>query len=155
MKIEIANLDDAVEILTLQKLAYRSEAEIYGDTTIPPLNQTLEGVEADFRQQVYLKAVEGERILGSVRGYLEDDTCYIGRLIVHPDHQNKGIGTRLVGEIERHFKQANRYELFTGEKSKRNLYLYQKLGYRVYKTQLMTEKVGLVFLEKKQQRKNE
>lgn len=152
MKIEIANFDDVAEILTLQKLAYRSEAEIYDDYTIPPLNQTLEEIEADFRQQVYLKAIENERILGSVRGYLDGKTCYIGRLIVHPDYQNKGIGTRLVGEIERQFQQAERYELFTGESSKRNLYLYQKLGYRVYKTQLLTEKVYLVFLEKKRQR---
>ena len=35
--------------------------------------------------------------------------------------------------IEQHFKIADRYELFTGHKSARNLYLYQKLGYREFK----------------------
>jgi len=35
--IERATISDAEEILALQKLAYRSEAEIYHDFNIPPL----------------------------------------------------------------------------------------------------------------------
>ena len=152
MEIVTAGINDAPEILALQKLAYRSEADIYNEYSIPPLLQTLDEIEADFQQQVYLKAVVGGKIIGAVRGYLKDDTCYIGRLIVHPDHQNKGIGTRLLDEIEAFFNQAARYELFTGEKSEKNLYLYQKRGYRVIKTQLLTERVRLLFLEKGGQR---
>ncbi len=41
MEIERAIISDAEEILSLQKLAYRSEAEIYNDFNIPPLVQTL------------------------------------------------------------------------------------------------------------------
>lgn len=33
---------DAGQILTLQRLCYRGEAELYDDYTIPPLTQTLE-----------------------------------------------------------------------------------------------------------------
>jgi 2-aminoadipate transaminase len=42
MRIDRATVEDAKEILDLQKLAYQSEAEIYNDYTIPPLTQTLE-----------------------------------------------------------------------------------------------------------------
>jgi hypothetical protein len=35
--IELASIEDAEEILELQKLAYKSEAKIIGDFTIPPL----------------------------------------------------------------------------------------------------------------------
>ena len=45
MMIERAKIEDAKEILDLQKLAYQSEAEIYNDYTIPPLTQTLEEME--------------------------------------------------------------------------------------------------------------
>jgi hypothetical protein len=38
--------------------------------------------------------------------------------------------------IEEHFKFADRYELFTGHRSGRNLYLYQKLGYHEYKQEM-------------------
>ena len=48
MSIEQAMIDDAQEILALQKLAYQSEAEIYNDFTIPPLHQTLDEIKAEF-----------------------------------------------------------------------------------------------------------
>ena len=69
----------------------------------------------------------------TVRAYLEKETAYIGRLMVKPDSQNRGIGTRLMQAIEQYFRIADRYELSTGHKSARNLYLYQRLGYREFK----------------------
>jgi len=148
MLIELAHLDDAQDVLDLQKLAYQSEAALYDDYSIPPLTQTLEQIQADFRQQVVLKALVDGRIVGSVRGYLLDGTCHIGRLIVHPDFQNRGIGQKLLSRIEEHFDQAHRYELFTGDRSKRNLYLYTKFGYRVFRAERLSEKTTIVFLEK-------
>ena len=148
MVVEQAAVQDAAEILALQKLAYQSEAELYDDYTIPPLTQTLEEIEAAFKRQVFLKiAVEG-RIIGSVRAHAKEGTCYIGRLIVHPDCQNQGIGTGLMREIENRFEEAKRYELFTGDRSERNLYLYSKLGYKPFRQERLTNRVVLVFMEK-------
>ncbi len=148
MIIELAVMEDAQEILNLQKLAYQSEAVIYHDYSIPPLTQTLEQTRDDFAKQTVLKATSEGQVIGSVRGYLSQGTCYIGKLIVHPDFQNQGIGSRLMAAIEGHFSQAQRYELFTGQRSERNLYLYQKLGYRVMRTEGTAGKVAMVFLEK-------
>ena len=47
MKILPAVVDDAAEILALQKLAYASEAALYGDETLPPLMQSLEQLQAE------------------------------------------------------------------------------------------------------------
>ncbi len=146
--VEQAGLDDAQAILDLQKLAYRSEAALHGDYTIPPLRQTLDEMKADLDKQVVLKASLEGKLVGSVRAHLKDGTCFIGRLIVQPELQNRGIGTRLLGEIEAAFGQARRFELFTSDRSERNLYLYQKLGYREFKRERLTEKIVLVFLEK-------
>jgi ribosomal protein S18 acetylase RimI-like enzyme len=148
MVIELAEPADAREILDLQKLAYQSEAAIYNDYAIPPLTQTLDQMQADFRQQVVFKATLEGRIVGSVRGYLRDGTCYIGRLIVDPEFQNRGIGTNLLNRIEQHFSEARRYELFTGERSERNLYLYHKLGYRIFRTERLSDKATVAFMEK-------
>jgi ribosomal protein S18 acetylase RimI-like enzyme len=149
MEIERAMISDAEEILSLQKLAYRSEAEIYNDFNIPPLVQTLESIEKDFENQYFLKAVMDGKIIGSVRAYTKEGTCYIGRLIVHPDFQNRGIGTDLMNEIERIFNTCRRFELFTGDKSERNLYFYQKLGYKIFKKAKITDQTMIVYLEKK------
>jgi ribosomal protein S18 acetylase RimI-like enzyme len=143
-----ALLADVPVILDLQKLAYHSEAVLNDDFTIPPLTQTLPEIEWNFQQQVYLKAVLDGTIVGAVRGYEQDDTCFIGRLIVHPDCQNRGIGTQLLRAIEAHFNTAQRFELFTSENSARNLYLYQKLGYQAFRTAKLNDKVTLVYLEK-------
>jgi ribosomal protein S18 acetylase RimI-like enzyme len=148
MIIENATVSDAEELLVLQKLAYQSEAAIYDDFSIPPLVQTLESLEEDFKSHFFLKAVLDGRIIGSVRANTRERTCYIGRLIVHPHVQNRGIGTRLMDEIEKIFNGCKRFELFTGDQSKRNLRLYQKRGYRIFKTAKMTDQTNIVFLEK-------
>ena len=148
MVVEQAAVQDAAEILALQKLAYQSEAELYDDYTIPPLTQTLDEIEAAFDWQLFLKATVEGRIIGSVRAHAKEGTCYIGRLIVHPDCQNQGIGTGLMREIENRFEQAKRYELFTGDRSERNLYLYSKLGYKPFRQETLTNRVVLVFMEK-------
>jgi N-acetylglutamate synthase-like GNAT family acetyltransferase len=148
MQIEIADVKDARVILELQKLAYQSEAAIWNDYTIPPLMQALEEMEQDFQKQVVLKATIDGRIVGSVRAYTKDGTCYIGRVIVHPDCQNRGLGKQIMKAIEDHFATADRYELFTGQKSERNLYFYQKLGYRIFRSEKLTDRVTIVYLEK-------
>ncbi len=146
--IERAAISDANNILVLQKLAYQSEATIYNDFTIQPLHQTLEEIETEFQHQVFLKALAENKIIGSVRAYKKDGTCFIGKLIVHPEHQNQSIGTRLMSKIEHHFYDALRFELFTGLRSERNLYLYQKLGYKIIREKKVTDFLTLAFLQK-------
>ena len=148
MRIELADITDAEAILDLQHLCYQSEAAIYGDDSIAPLLETLDQIKAEFERQVFLKATENERVVGSVRAYTENETCYIGRLIVHPDSQNQGIGTKLLLSVEATFMSIRRFELFTGDRSQKNLALYRKLDYREFKREKMNDKLTLVCLEK-------
>ncbi|MGH2613335.1 MAG: GNAT family N-acetyltransferase [Rhabdochlamydiaceae bacterium] len=146
--IEKATVSDAEEILLLQKLAYKSEGEIYDDLSIPPLTQTLQSMQDEFRRQIFLKATVDEKIIGSVRAFAQEEACHIGRLMVHPDFQHRGIGKKLMNEIESLFKSCKRFELFTGNKSEKNICLYQKIGYKIFKTEEITDKITLVYLEK-------
>jgi hypothetical protein len=54
-----------------------------------------------------------------------------------------------MNRIEKDFKKAKRFEIFTGHKSERNLYLYQKLGYQPFKSVKANEKLTIVYLEKR------
>jgi len=141
-----AKITDAEEILDLQKLAYQSEAKIYNDFSIPPLMQTIEDIQNQFKNHIFLKVVENVKIIGSVRAYENYGTCHIERLIVHPDKQNQGVGTKLMIEMEKYFTNAKRYELFTGAKSEKNIHLYTRLGYNIFKLERLTDSVELVYI---------
>ncbi len=117
VKIFHANINDTPEILELQKLAYQREAILYDDWTIPPLIQTLSEIQAECENSVFLKAQWEAQIVGSVRAVFDSDTCKIGRLIVHPNFQQKGIGSLLMKNIEASFPNAKRFELFTGARA--------------------------------------
>jgi GNAT superfamily N-acetyltransferase len=143
-----AGAEDADAILDLQKRAYISEAKITNDYTIPPLTQTIESMLDDFKRCLFLKAVEEGKIIGSVRGFADKGTCYIGRLIVDEEYQNRGIGTALLQSLEKEFDDVTRYELFTGKMSEKNLYLYHKNGYRIFREEKLNEKTAIVFMEK-------
>lgn len=148
MNVSLTTADDAPYILALQHLAYQTEAARYDDNTLPPLLETLADLLARFEDRSFLKAVEAAQIIGSVRGFQEADTCFVERLIVHPDCRRRGIGTTLLTEIEALFPTAHRFELFTGTKSQSNIRLYERLGYRAFRQERVNEKVTLVFMEK-------
>jgi ribosomal protein S18 acetylase RimI-like enzyme len=149
--VEPAEVGDAAAILTLQRLAYQSEAALYDDWAIPPLTQTLDQITAEFATHLFLKAVAGNgEIIGSARARVDGaGTAHIGRLIVSPDCQGRGIGTRLMHAIEEALPDAARFELFTGSKSEGNLRLYQRLGYREFRRERATPDLTFVFLEKR------
>jgi len=148
-RIERANPDDAPEILALQKLAFESEARLYEDWTMPPLIQTLEALRAEFAESIVLKALEAGRVVGSVRARLEAGTCQVVRLAVLPRLQGCGLGTRMMREIDAAFPAAARFELFTGSRSAGNIRLYERLGFRRCREQVLSAAVTLVFMEKK------
>lgn len=147
-RIERAGIGDAPAILALQKLAYESEARLYGDWSLPPLTQSLESLREEFVASCVLKAVDGSRLVGSVRAREVDGACHVGRLIVTPDMQGCGLGTCLMRSVEAAFPAARRFELFTGSRSEGNIRLYERLGYRRLREQVLSPAVTLVFMEK-------
>lgn len=146
MVIIEADQEDVEAILELQRLAYVTEAELYDDYTIAPLEETLDQLRLDFGSHVFLKAVIDDKIVGSVRADMSGGVCRIGRLIVHPDFRSGGIGTRLMVEIESRFPDAARYELFTGYRSVNNIRLYERLGYREFRRDRVNDKLTFVFM---------
>ncbi len=129
--IRRAGRDDLPEILRLQRLAFRCEAEALGRMDIRPLTQTLEELRGEYEEGVVLRMDAGGALIGSVRAREQDGTVLIGKLIVHPDHRRKGHGTRLLRAVEELFP-GRRYELFTNALNRGNIRLYEKAGYRIF-----------------------
>ncbi|RSN58114.1 MULTISPECIES: GNAT family N-acetyltransferase [Actinomadura] len=133
VRIEAAGVRDAGEILTVQRAAYTTEAQLYGDPFIPPLVESPDQVRAALRETggLVLKAVLDGRLAGAVRARFNGRTCLVGRLVVAPDLQGRGIGRRLLRAVEDAAAgRADACVLFTGHLSDGNLRLYRRAGYR-------------------------
>lgn len=148
IEISDAERSDLSEILALQKTAFQPEAALYDDYTVPPLTQTLEDINAEFGAKAFLKAVDGGRIVGSVRAHECDGVCHIARLFVEPARQKQGIASRLMAAIEARFPSARRFELFTGHRNEANLRFYQKRGYVEFKRECFSDRLHMVFMAK-------
>ena len=141
--------EDLPIILYIQRKAFLEVARTFHLKTMPQIEQTLESLTAEFKNHTILKASLADTIVGSVRAYSSGDTCYISRLVVLPEYQNRGIGKALMKEIEKQFQNiVKRYELSTGSRDQRNQYLYNQLGYKSFKTEKHNEEISFVFMEK-------
>ena len=140
---------DLKEILKLQYSAYQSEAQLLNNFDIQPLKQTYDEIKAEYFNGIFLKAIdENDVIIGSVRAHIKNDTAFIGKLIVQPERQGQGIGTKLLSAIERDCP-AGRYELFTSDKSVRNIRFYERLGYVRFREQKISDSLTFIYLEKR------
>lgn len=146
--IERALVRDAEDILKLQYLCFQQEAALYNNWTIPPLRQSLTSLLLEYDSHCILVARCGEEVVASVRGMRKDGCCHVGRLVVHPRMQRQGIGKRLLQTLEGEVPDVSRYELFTGTRSESNIRLYQSVGYKPFRKQMLSPDVELVFLEK-------
>lgn len=74
---------------------------------------------------------ENDRILGLVTARKRDtDTVVIFRLYVHPRHQRKGIGGRLLEESVLAFSGVRRIQLEIEEQNHKGLAFYLKQGFK-------------------------
>lgn len=127
-----AVVDDAGEILTVQRAAFLTDAQIYDDPFMASLTQTLEDLEALIVRPdvVFLVARVGHRLVGSVRAEIVDRVAHIGRLMTAPDLQGRGIGSMLMDAVEaRVGREVSELRLHTGNRSDANIAFYRRRGY--------------------------
>lgn len=132
LQIRPIGVDDAGEVLTVQRAAFVQEALIYDDPDMPALTQSLDELVGELRTNLGCVAVDGSRIVGAVRARLDGRMLLIGRLAIAPDQQGEGIGSALLDAVEDRGRDrgATEAELFTGRLSEANVRLYERQGYR-------------------------
>ncbi len=126
-------VDDAGEVMTLQRAAWVSEAQANGTLDIPPLLETLDVVRRDLADPAYTVwgRRDGGRLVAMVRtSLLSPTTAFLGRLGVVPDLRGTGLGAAALRHAEAALPQGvTRVELITGERSVDNHRFYARHGY--------------------------
>jgi GNAT superfamily N-acetyltransferase len=148
-------LQDAGEVLTLQRAAYVTEAQAHADLNLPPLRQSLAELATELSDPQVLAVGwrdSSGRLVAAVRariGTPDARVAEIGRLTVVPDRQGQQLGTRLLSAVEDQLPDSvTELRLFTGERSEGNLRLYRRLGYSESSRTDTGAGYGLVHLHK-------
>ncbi len=134
-------VDDAGELLTLQRAAYVTEAQLHQDVSLPALTQSMPEILDELADPAVRAwgIRSGARLVAAMRIRVEGPVAELGRLVVVPDMQGQGLGTRLIDAVDSLLPDmVNRVELFTGEKSVANIRLYQRKGF----TEMRRRNVG-------------
>jgi tRNA (guanine37-N1)-methyltransferase len=139
---------DAPELLVLQRACWVQEALANDSLAIPALHESLDDLLASFADWDWYVVRAAGRLVGAVRGKLDGDAWDIGRVMVAPDLQGRGLGRVLLEHVQRVAPPAaTSYELFTGAGSVDNLRMYKKAGFRLRSD--LTPPPGAVVLTKK------
>ena len=131
--VALATRADAAEILTLTRACWVEEYARYG--LFGAGTATVEEAAAELGQWRTWTIRAAGRLVASVRARPDPDaptTWQIGRLMVAPDLQGRGLGQALLAFAEGQAPPGTAaYWLNTGASSERNLRIYRKAGYRV------------------------
>jgi tRNA (guanine37-N1)-methyltransferase len=126
---------DAGELYTLQRACWLQELEANPGVEIPALRESLDDVRRGLGEWTVIVARDpaSGRLVGAVRGRVDSHGEWdIGRIMVAPDLQGRGLGRALLERIEG-LAPANvtTYVLFTGAGSADNIRMYKKAGFRL------------------------
>jgi ribosomal protein S18 acetylase RimI-like enzyme len=129
--IRAANSSDLQEILEIQMNAFKVYTDLIAEEQIPPLNESISEVQADFKRKSILVACRGDKIVGSIRYQMNLGVCAFERLSVDPMYQQQGIGQQLVLKVEALAAslQAHKIYLETGLLAAELIKFYSGLGY--------------------------
>lgn len=132
LDLRLAVPADAGEILTLSRACWLQEGRDHDSFAIPALTGDLDQVRADLtRWCTWVVRAEG-RLIGSVRARREGTVWDIGRLMVAPDLQRRGLGRALLEHAEAAAPDdVTGFALITGAHSAANLRMYRRAGYRI------------------------
>jgi tRNA (guanine37-N1)-methyltransferase len=134
LDVRLATRADAGELFTLTRACWLQELWANPGVVIPALEESFEDSIRDLAEWTTYVARAGGRIVGSTRGHLAGDGSVwdVGRVMVAPDLQGRGLGRYLLALIEDAApEQATSYELWTGARSVDNIRMYKKAGYRL------------------------
>ncbi|MBT2639710.1 bifunctional NUDIX hydrolase family protein/GNAT family N-acetyltransferase [Bacillus sp. ISL-39] len=131
ISLEKASVEDAEELLALQREVFLPLYKKYKDHETSPVTQTKEKFSARFKQGAYYKILFEGRLAGSVHVYEKSSGLMKLHIInILETYHNKGIAQEVMKRLELMYPEAEAWELDTILTEERNCYLYEKMGYK-------------------------
>jgi tRNA (guanine37-N1)-methyltransferase len=132
LDVRPATRADAGELFTLTRACWLQELWANPGVVIPALEESLDDQVRSLDQWTTFVVRSGGRLVGSVRGRADGVVWDVGRIMVAPDLQGRGLGRRLLPLVEEAAPATvTSYSLVTGAGSADNIRMYKKAGYRL------------------------
>lgn len=148
-KIVPSKIEDAQALLKIQKEVFHSDLIKYKDYHTSPAAESLDFFR--FRMQTslhYSVFVDGRLAGGICLLKKTTDHYYLYRIFLGSEFQNKGLGSKLLRQLERQFPQVKKWSLDTPKDNRRNRHFYEKFGYKKIGEQPINEYLTLIQYEK-------
>ena len=145
-KLNLQDKDEATELLTLQKRAYRQEADLIGSDQIPPLHETLEVLQQS--TETFYGYFLGSQLAGAVSYKREGDLFDIYRMMVHPDYFRRGIARALLQFVEGYEPGVKRIIVSTGLLNMPARALYERAGFTATTEEEVIQHLWIIHFEK-------
>jgi len=125
--IRTGKLSDASAMKSCVEAAYQHYIPRIGKPPGPMLNDYSEVI----RQHQTFVAEQNGQVIGVVVLIQRDAGMLLDNIAVHPDHQGRGLGRRLVefAESETRKQGYSHLDLYTHELMTENIQIYNRLGY--------------------------
>lgn len=138
-------IEEAEEILSVQKEAFKDDLETYKDYKTSPATEPIEKLLYKINKNFHYTILVEDKIIGGAELRLDFETeCYINRIFLLPEFQNKGLGTRIMTYFENEFPKVKKWTLCTPHKNYRNHGFYEKLGYKKVGEHRVMEGLSLI-----------
>ncbi|QJD84308.1 GNAT family N-acetyltransferase [Cohnella herbarum] len=132
--VNIKRRDIAEEVWALQHSAYRIEAQLIGVSDLPPLQDTVQTLQACEETFLGYMDAEGE-LLGAVSFERDRLGKYsICRLMVHPEHMRRGIGGALLEHLLRELPHSATCSVTAEIRNLPAIALYERFGFARHDT---------------------
>lgn len=145
-KLDMTKVEAANEVLNIQMLSYKIEAEIIHYYDIPPLKDTIQSLQQC--GEVFFGYYLNKELCGVISIKTEDRIIDIHRLMVHPKHFRKGIAKRLLNFIEAEIGYFEAIVVTTGTKNAPAVDFYLKNGFLRTGETKITEHLALTSFKK-------
>jgi ribosomal protein S18 acetylase RimI-like enzyme len=144
--IDITEPKMANDVLKVQIPSYQVEAKIIDYYDIPPLEDTVETLQAC--NETFFGYYIHEELCGAIAIKIEKNVIDIHRLIVSPKHFRKGIANSLLAFIENNYQDIKTIIVSTGAKNVPAVNFYLKNGFTKIGEIRVNERLTLASFQK-------
>jgi tRNA (guanine37-N1)-methyltransferase len=130
LDVRLATRADAGELFTLTRACWLQELRANPAVVFPAIEESLADAVRGIEGFTTFVARAAGRLVGSSRARLAGEVWDIGRVMVAPDLQGRGLGRHLLTIIEEAAPaEATSYGLVAGGRSTDNIRMYKRAGY--------------------------